>query len=552
MIKENLIKDYIHQSLLNYWELTAFTDLDSQSFKYKDVGRKIARLHIMFDENKIKQGDKIALLGKNSGSWAMTYLAIITYGAVVVPILPDFHSNEIHHIVNHSDSVALFVANDMWDKIDENQMPNLRAIVSLNDNTILIQGSKEKVQKKLDILDELFEKKYGQELKPEQIVFNDISNEQLVAINYTSGSTGFSKGVMLSANSLAANIKFAWNNMKLNPEDKIVSILPLAHTFGCTFDFLWPFSRGVNVNFLTKLPTPQILLGAYSKVKPNLILSVPLIVEKIYKKQILPKISKQPVKTMLKIPGAASLIYKKINKTLVNAFGGNFREIVLGGAPLNNEVDAFFRKMKFRYTIGYGMTECGPLISYSNWDKTKPASCGKIVDSLELKIDSKNPFTEVGEIMVKGENLMFGYYKNEEATAQTIDNEGWLHTGDLGLTDSENFVFIKGRSKSLILGPSGENIYPEEIESFINNKDYVQESLIISRDTKLIALVYPDHESLDKNSISESALPEIMEKIKNEVNSELPKFKQISKIEIYPSEFEKTPKKNIKRFLYQI
>ncbi|MBN2893088.1 MAG: AMP-binding protein [Bacteroidales bacterium] len=552
MIKENLIKDYIVESLKKYWELTAYTDFQKESFTYKDVATKIARMHIMFEENKIKKGDKIALLGKNSGVWAMTYLGIITYGAVVIPILPDFHPNEIHHIINHSESVALFVTEELWNKIDENEISHLRAIISLNDNKVLIQGNKEKLEAKLCQLDKLFQKKYEAELTFDKLSFPEISNDNLIAINYTSGSTGFSKGVMLTANNLAANIKFAWNNMRLDPEDKIVSILPLAHTFGCTFDFLWPFSKGVNVHFLTKLPTPNILLGAYKAIKPNLILSVPLIMEKIYKKQILPKINSQPVKSLLKIPGLSTVIYKKINKSLVEAFGGNFREVVLGGAPLNNEVDDFFRKMKFQYTIGYGMTECGPLISYSNWNITKPSSCGKLVDNMELKIDSKDPFNEVGEIMVKGEHVMQGYYKNEEATKQTIDKDGWLHTGDLGLTDSQNFVFIKGRSKSLILGPSGENIYPEEIESIINNKDYVQEALVIQKDSKIVALIYPDHELVDKNKVTDSHLLEIMEKIKLEVNQELPKYKQIAKVELYPTEFEKTPKKNIKRFLYQI
>lgn len=552
MISENLINDYIVESLKKYWNLTAYTDYQKQSYTYKDVATKIARMHLMFDENKIQKGDKIALLGKNSGVWAMTYLGIITYGAVVVPILPDFHPNEIHHIVNHSESVAMFVSDELWNRIDENDMPKLRAIVSLNDNSVLIQGKKEKLRKKLHILDELFEKKYGKEISFDKLSFKKITNNELVAINYTSGSTGFSKGVMLPANSLAANIKFAWYNMKLDPGDKIVSILPLSHTFGCTFDFLWPFTRGANVHFLTKPPTPKLLLGAYKNVKPNLILSVPLIMEKIYKKQILPKINKQPLKTLLKIPGVSNLIYKKINKGLVEAFGGNFREVVLGGAPLNSEVDAFFRKLKFRYTIGYGMTECGPLISYSNWHTTKPGSCGKIVDALELKIDSDKPYEQVGEIMVRGESVMNGYYKNEEATRQAIDEDGWLHTGDLGITDSEGFIFIKGRSKSLILGPSGENIYPEEIESIINNKDYVQEALIINKDNRLVALVYPDHEMVDKNKITDSQLEDIMKNLRKEVNAELPKFKEIAKFELYPTEFEKTPKKNIKRFLYQI
>ncbi len=552
MIKENFIKDYILASIKKYWEHTAYTDIDKKSYKYKDVARKIARLHIMFSECKVKKGDKIALLGKNSGDWAVTYLAIVTYGAIVVPILPDFHPNEIHHIVNHSESTALFVAKSIWNKIDEHEMPELRAIIELESSKVLIEGNRENVQKKLDNLDKLFNKKYNGNFTVNSVEYPEISNKKIVAINYTSGSTGFSKGVLLPANSLAANIKFAWNNMRLDPGDKIVSILPLSHTFGCTFDFLWPFSKGVNVHFLTRMPTPRILLNAYKNVKPNLILSVPLIIEKIYKKQILPKITKQPLKLLLKISFFRPFILKKIKKNLTEAFGNNFREVVLGGAPLNQEVDDFFRKMKFKYTIGYGMTECGPLISYSNWDKTKPGSCGKIVDSLELKIDSEDPYNKVGEILVKGENLMLGYYKNKEATQKALDDEGWLHTGDIGLTDSEKFVYIKGRNKSLILGPSGENIYPEEIESILANKDFVQETIVISKENKIVALVYPDRDLIDKKQIKDSELEKIMEKIRNEVNSQLPKFKHLAEIELYPSEFEKTPKKNIKRYLYQI
>lgn len=552
MIKENLISDYIHKSIKTYWDLIAYTDYEKKSYTYKEVAIKIARLHLIYDQCNIKKGDKIALLGKNSANWSITYLSIITYGAIVVPLLPDFHTNEIHNIVNHSDAVALFVTQHIWEKIDEHEMPKLRAIIELTTNKILIEGKKEQIKKKLQNIDKLFTEKYNSDFNPEKLIFPEIKNSETITINYTSGSTGFSKGVILSANSLSANIKFAWNNMRLDPGDKIVSILPTAHMFGCTFDFLWPFSKGVNVHFLTKLPSPQILLNAYKNIKPNLILSVPLIIEKVYKKQILPKISKQPIKTMLKIPGLSKIILNKIKKSLTEAFGGNFREIVLGGAPLNNEVDDFFRKMKFNYTVGYGMTECAPLISYSNWNVTKPKSCGKIIDSLELKIDSKDPFNEVGEIMVKGENIMTGYYKNKENTGKAIDTDGWLRTGDLGLTDQQNNIFIKGRNKSLILGPSGENIYPEEIESIINNKEYVLEALVVERNKKIVALIYPDHNLINKNKISEKELREITTKIKTEVNENLPKFKQIHKIEIYPSEFEKTPKKNIKRFLYQI
>lgn len=552
MIEKNLIHDYIYSSIIEFGEHTAYTDYPTKSYSYNDVAKQIASFHLLFEKNKIKKGDKISLLGKNSANWAMTYLSIITYGAVVVPILPDFHPNEIHHIVNHSDSVALFVSDHLWNKIDENEMPELKLIVSLNSNKIFIQTNKQKIDKEINCLETLFNEAYPDGFASNMLKFPKIQNNKLVAISYTSGSTGFSKGVMISANNLAANIKYAWHNMRLDVGDKIVSILPLSHTFGCTFDFLWPFTKGTNVHFLTKLPTPNILIEAYQSIKPNLILSVPLIIEKIYKKQILPKIRSNPAKTLLKMPGFRVLVYGKIKDSLTAAFGGNFREVVLGGAPLNNEVAAFLKKIKFNFTIGYGMTECAPLISYSNWDVTKDNSCGKIVDSLELKIDSENPYEEIGEILVRGENVMMGYYKNKIATATAIDKKGWLHTGDLGHTDKDDFVYIKGRQKSLILGASGENIYPEEIEAVINNKEYVQESLIINKNNKIVALIYPDHKLIDKNKISDSKLLKIFDNLKKEVNSELPKFKQIYKIELYPSEFEKTPKKNIKRFLYQV
>jgi long-chain acyl-CoA synthetase len=551
MIEQNLVKDFFQASLIKFWDLPSLTDIDKKTYHYKDIAKKIVRLHIMFEECELKNGDKVALLAKNTTDWAVIYLATITYGAVIVPILPDFHPNEIHHIINHSESVVLFVSKQLWNKIDESKMPNLKAIISLDDNTVLNENNKIKVTKKLAKLDELFSKKYGNELQPEQIKFQNIPNSKLAALNYTSGSTGFSKGVMLTANNIAANIDFGQRYVSLNPGDKMVSILPLAHTFGCSFDFLTPFTRGVHIHFLTRMPTPKILLDAYKKIRPNMILLVPLILEKVYKKQILAQISKEPIKSLLKIPGAKALIYKKINKSLSEAFGANFREIIIGGAPLNKEVADFLTKINFRYTVGYGMTECGPIISYANWDKTKPNSCGQVVDTLKVNIDSENPHKDVGEILVKGEMVMKGYYKNPEATKKAIDNEGWLHTGDLGIIDKENFIFIKGRSKSMILGPSGENIYPEEIEAIINNKEFVGESLVINRNNNLIALIYPDYELMDKTNTTIEQMNTIIEKIRLEVNKDLPKYKQIAKVELFPNEFEKTPKQNIKRYLYQ-
>ncbi|MFW5978945.1 MAG: AMP-binding protein [Bacteroidia bacterium] len=551
MLKENFI-EYIETSIKNNWDLPALTDYKGSTYYYKDVARKISRIHIMFEECDVKKGDKIALIGKNSANWAMTYLAVVSYGAVVVPVLPDFHPDDMHHIVNHSDSVILFVEDNIWENLDETTMPNLRAIISLNDYKILIESKKEEVQKNLNKLEDIYTKKYGKDgLSQEQFELEKVSNKEIGVLNYTSGTTGFSKGVMLPLNSLSANIRFARYNLPLQPGDNIVSFLPLAHTYGCAFEFLWPFTIGCHIHFLTRTPSPKIIINAFKEIKPSIVIAVPLILEKIYKKQILPTITKKSMKVLMNLPMLDKAIYKKINQKLTDSFGGNFKEVVIGGAPLNKDVEKFLKKINFPYTVGYGMTECGPLISYANWDKTKFGSAGKLVDTLDIKIDSEDPYNEVGEIMVKGENLLHGYYKNDEATRNAIDSEGWLHTGDLGVIDKENFVFIKGRSKSMILGPSGENIYPEEIESKLNNMPYIQESLVLQKENRLVALVYPDYEKADSEGIkNENKLQEIIEENKKQVNEELPKFKQIAQVKLHPTEFEKTPKKSIRRYLY--
>ncbi len=553
MLKENFIQ-YIEDSIKNNWDLPAFSDYKGSTYYYKDVARKIARIHLMFEQCHVEKGDKVALLGKNSSNWAMTYLSIVTYGAVVVPILADFHPDDMHHIINHSDSVILFVDDPTWENLDEGNMPDLRAIISLNDFRILIEGNREKVSSIFNQLSDLYAEKYGHDgLTREQFSVEKISNQEVGVLNYTSGTTGFSKGVMLPLNSLAANIRFANENMPLQPGDNMVSFLPLAHTYGGAFQFLWPFTIGCHIHFLTRTPSPKVITTAFKEIRPTLIIAVPLILEKIYKKQILPILEKNSMKMLMHLPLIDRAIYKKIYKKLRESFGGNFHEVVIGGAPLNHEVEKFLRKIRFPISVGYGMTECGPLISYANWDKTKTGSSGKLVDTLEMQIDSNDPYQEVGEILVRGENLMYGYYKNEEETRQAIDQEGWLHTGDLGLSDSEQFIFIKGRSKSVIVGPSGENIYPEEIESKLNNMPYVQESLVLDHNNKLVALVYPDYDLADQEGINkERKLQEIMDRTRNELNEHLPRFKQVSKIKLYPTEFEKTPKKSIRRYLYTL
>ncbi len=550
-MKENL-SEFILKALRHNWKITAFADYGGKSYKYSDVAGYIVHLHTRFQVYGIKPGDKIALLGKNSAHWGMSYLAILTYGAVVVPILPDFKPNDVHHIVNHSESRLLISSDVLFDALDPDRMDDLLGIISLNDFSVLSDGKGSSISDKAELIEDKHQENYPYGVQSDSLKLPVIPNENLAVISYTSGTTGFTKGVMLQHNALVANVVYANNNMPLNPGDEIVSFLPLAHAYGCAFEFLWPFTLGCHITFLTRTPSPQIILQAFKEVRPRLVLSVPLIIEKIYKKQIMPVIEKPAMKSMLKTPVLRNIIKKKIRKKLVDVFGGNFHEVVIGGAPLNKEVEDFLHDIRFPYSIGYGMTECGPLISYANWDKTRPGSAGKIVDTLEAKVDSPDPQNIAGEILVRGENVMMGYYKNKEATREALDEDGWLHTGDLGLIDKKGYVYIKGRSKSMILGPSGQNIYPEEIEAKLNNKMFIQESLVIENQGRLEALVYPDYEATDKAEVSENMLREILEGYKSSLNNSLPVYMNLSKIKIVPEEFAKTPKKSIKRFLYTL
>ncbi|MBN2347645.1 MAG: AMP-binding protein [Bacteroidales bacterium] len=549
MLKENFVK-YIESSLKKNWDIPALSDYKGESFTYSQTAERILKFHLLFEKSGIKKGDKIALVGKNSARWCITYLAAVSYGAVIVPILPDFKPEDIQYIVNHSDSSILISSDSLFETFDFNEMKNLSGVVSVN-TFELIQSRSDKFASIVKNLDEEFKKKYKNGLSPQEYRLPEVPNDELAVISYTSGTTGFSKGVMLQHNSLAANVRFAQNHMPLNSGDPIVSFLPLAHTYGCAFEFLFPFSIGCHVTFLTKTPSPKIITQAFQEIKPALILSVPLVIEKIYKKQMLPVISKWHMKLLLSIPGIRNLLYKKINEKLTKVFGGNFTEVVIGGAPFNNEAEIFFRKIKFPSTVGYGMTECGPLISYEAWQKTKLGSSGKPVDTLEVKIDSPDPVKQVGEIILRGENVMLGYYKNKDATDEILDKDGWLHTGDLGVMDKEGNIFIKGRSKSLILGANGKNIYPEEIESMINNKYGVAESLVVHRNEKLVALINPDAEILEADKISEEELLKLLEQHREEVNSKLPGYMNIARFEVHNEEFVKTPKRSIKRFLYQ-
>lgn len=547
MIKERFV-DYIENSIAKNWDLPALSDYNGETFTFAETGKQILKFHLLFEKLGIKKGDKIALVGKNSARWCCVYLAVTTYGAVIVPILPDFKPDDIQSIINHSDSILLFSHDTFYHVADRAKLPSVKAIFSLN--TFEIYFASDEIKKVYNKLDADFAKKYPQKLDGESFELPEIDNGELAVISYTSGTTGFSKGVMLQHNSLAANVRYAQENMPLVPGDPIVSFLPLAHSYGCAFEFLFPFSIGCNITILTKTPSPQIVTQAFQEVKPRLILSVPLVIEKIFKARILPVISKFPVNLILKIPGLNKIIHKKINKNLSEAFGGNFTEVVIGGAAFNIEAETFMKKIKFPFSVGYGMTECGPLISYAPWTVNKIGASGRKVDTLEVIVDSPDPTKIVGEILLRGENAMTGYYKNPEATREIIDEEGWLHTGDLGLIDKDGFIYIKGRSKSLILGSNGKNIYPEEIEASINNKYYVSESLVVYRDEKLVALIYPDTEKIKADNISDEALNEILDQYRKEVNSGLPKFMNVARFELHPEEFVKTPKRSIKRFLY--
>jgi long-chain acyl-CoA synthetase len=547
MIQERLI-GYIEQSIRQNWNIEALSNYREPGYSYKKIAERILKIHILFRGAGINEGDKIALIGRNSANWCITYLATVTYGAVIVPVLPDFKPEDITNIINHSDSKLLFADDKIFETLDSAMIPAIAGVISLDDFR-LIKAVGHQVQSSFDSVEEQFMNTYP-DLKQEDIKFSDISNDALAVISYTSGTTGFSKGVMITHNSLACNVRYAQKNMPLEPGDPVVSFLPLAHTYGCAFEFLFPFTYGCHITILTKTPSPQILIQAFKEIKPRLILSVPLVIEKIFKKQLLPVISKPHMKILLSVPGINKLLHKKIREKLVETFGGRFKEVVIGGAALNADAEKFFKLIGFRFSVGYGMTECGPLISYASWNTTKLGASGRAVDTLEVKIDSPDPQNIVGEIILRGENVMTGYYKNEKATSEMIDSNGWMHTGDLGVIDKEGNIFIKGRSKSMILGPSGKNIYPEEIESVINNKDYVVESLVIAEDNKLIGLIYPDYEMMKNNNISAEQLPEILETTRREVNSRLPEFMAVNKFRIHPEEFVKTPKRSIKRFLY--
>ena len=542
---------FVEESIKKHWNLDALTDYKGATLQYKDVARKIEKLHILLAESGIKPGDKVAVCGRNSSHWGVAFLAILTYGAVAVPILHEFKADNIHNIVNHSESRLLFVGDVVWESLNEAEMPLLEGIILMTDFTLLVCRSKQ-LEYAREHLNELFGKKFPRNFRREHVSYRRDNPEELAVINYTSGTTSFSKGVMLPYRSLWANTQFAFDVLTLKPGDRIVSMLPMAHMYGLAFEFLYEVACGCHVFFLTRMPSPKIIFQAFADVKPHIVIAVPLIIEKIIKKNVLPKLETLKMKVLLKVPIINDKIKATVREQMIQGFGGNFYEVIIGGAAFNQEVEKLLKSIDFPYTVGYGMTECGPIICYEDWKRFKPGSCGKAAPRMELRIDSPDPQNIVGEILTRGDNVMLGYYKNPEATAQILDADGWLHTGDLGVMDEEGNVTIKGRSKNMLLGPSGQNIYPEEIEEKLNNLPFVAECIVIQQnDNKLVALIYPDFEDAYSQGMSDSDIEAAMEENRTTLNAELPAYSQISRIKIYPEEFEKTPKKSIKRFLYQ-
>lgn len=548
-MEESFLK-YIEDSIKNYWDRPALTDFKGATSSYKDVARKIEKLHLLFEHSGIRKGDKIALCSRNTSNWGIAFLATLSYGAVVVPILNEFKPDNVHHIVNHSEAKILFAGDVVWENLDESAMTNLDGIIRMEDFS-LRHANKKDLQQARTRLNELFGKKYPDRFRPEDVHYEYEQPEQLALINYTSGTTSSSKGVMLPYRSLWANLQFAIDTLGHNPGEQIVCMLPMAHMYGLAFEFIYQFVNGTHIHFLSRTPSPKIIADAFAEVKPDLIITVPLVIEKIIKKKVFPTIEKPHMKILMNIPIINDKIRETIRQKVIDAFGGRFKELIIGGAALNKEVETFLRSIRFPYTVGYGMTECGPLLSYDDWQTFRQGSCGKAVPRVELRIDSHDQQNVVGEILAKGICVMDGYYKNPEATAAAIDADGWLHTGDMGIIDEDGYLFIKGRCKNMILSANGQNIYPEEIEDHLNNMPYVSESLIIEKEGKLIALIYPDFELLNSEKIADDKVSDLMAENLKELNQLLPAYSQVSTFKLFNEEFEKTPKRSIKRFLYQ-
>ena len=551
--QENLLEVY-QQSFRHNWSLPALAEYGSnEELNYGEFARRIARIHMFYSQIGVRPGDKVAVMGKNSVTWVIVYMATITYGATIVPILADFNPNDAMHIVNHSGSKVLFLSQSIWETFDFDELPGLMAVISLETRKVLAERTeegKESMERVIRNLTRRFRSKYRDGFTPEDVVYPKVAKDDVAEINYTSGTTGFSKGVMLTFDNLLGNVMFGIRSRLHYEGSRALSFLPLAHAYGCAFDMLVPLATGTFITIFGKAPTPRLLLGALGQVRPNLVICVPLILEKIYRKQIVPMITKRAVRWALALPLIDGAIYSKIRKKLVEAFGGEFEEVIIGGAPLNGEVEEFLHRIKFPFTVGYGMTECGPLISYTPWREFIPSSCGRTLPNMESKVNSPDPEHVPGEICVRGQDRMKGYYRNPDATELAIDAEGWLHTGDMGTRSADGTLFIKGRYKTMILSATGQNIYPEEIEAKLNNMPYVNESLIVERGKGLTALVYPDFERMDADGVDLEALEPIMEHNRTELNTLVAPYERVDHIQLTSQEFEKTPKKSIKRFLY--
>ena len=542
--------EMVEQSIKEHWNLDALSDYKGENFQYKDIARLIEKLHIIFEHSNVQQGDKIAICGRNSAHWGAVFFATLTYGAVAVPILHEFKAEQIHHIVNHSEAKLLFVGDTVWKELNADEMPGLEGIIGIADYALLV-GRTEKVTYAREHLNQLFGERYPMNFRKHHISYYKDSPEEMAVLNYTSGTTSRSKGVMIPYRALWSNVAFAQEVLGayLKAGDNVLSMLPMAHMYGMAFEFLYEFCTGCHINFLTKNPSPNVLFAAFGDLKPRIVIAVPLIIEKIIRKAVLPKIQGTTVKMLLKIPVVRQKIKDKVCEQLQNAFGSNFHEIIIGGAAFNSEIEMLLHDIGFNYTVGYGATECAPILTYADWTTFKPGSCGRPAPRMEIKIDSPDPQNVVGEILARGMNVMLGYYKNEEATRETL-RDGWYHTGDLGIMDEEGNLFIKGRSKNMLLGASGQNIYPEEIEDLLNNLSLVAECIVVQRGEKLYGLVHPDYDEAHNLGLQEEDLTEVMEHNRSELNAMLPKYSQLSGIKIMREEFEKTPKRSIKRYLY--
>ena len=550
---ENSFNVCIEESIKKYWNFDALTDYKGVTLQYQDVARKIEKLHILFEESGIEKGDKIALCGRNMSNWAVAFLATLTYGAVAVPVLHEFTADQVHNIVNHSEAKLLFVGDVVSTQIDPTMMPDLLGIVNIPDYSLMISRS-EKLTYARENLNLLFGQKFPKYFRKEMVnYYREQSPDELALINYTSGTTGFSKGVMIPYRAMWSNLLFANEVLDkcLHPGDNTISILPMAHMYGMAFEFIKEFASGCHIFFLTRIPSPAVVAQAFAEIKPVVIIAVPLVIEKIIRKKVLPKLETPAMKILLKTPLVSQKVREKIRAEVEKAFGGRFYEIIIGGAAFNQEIEQFLHFIGLPFTVGYGATECAPIISYNDWHDHVPGSCGKVVVNMEVKIDSANPRRIPGEILTRGMNVMLGYFKNEEATKQALDADGWYHTGDLGVIDANGNIFIKGRSKNMLLGASGQNIFPEEIEDALNSLPLVTESLVVQRDDKLVGLVYPDFDEAKKLNLSKDQIKKTMEQNRQTLNSTQPAYCKLAAIEIHEEEFEKTPKKSIKRYLYK-